>query len=74
MKTAVINIIARVGGEGLAGVHGYSMCTHVHTQTLDKAGHYTIAHLSGLNACIIIVVCNAIAPRVCTLVLFIIML
>ena len=38
---AVINIhvVVRVGGEGLAWVQRYSMCTHVHAQTLDKAGH-----------------------------------
>ena len=38
MGTTVINIIAPVGGEGLAWVRGYSMCTRVCAQTLDKAG------------------------------------
>ena len=39
LGTTVINIIAHVGGEGLAWVQGYSMCTRVRAQTLDKAGH-----------------------------------
>ena len=29
------------------------MCKRIRAQALDKAGHLTIAHLSGLNACII---------------------
>ena len=39
MGTTVINIIVHVGGEGLALVRGYSMCTRVRAQALDKAGH-----------------------------------
>ena len=46
MGTTVINIIAHVGGEGLAWVRGYSMHTRTctdprqdRTQTLDKTGH-----------------------------------
>ena len=35
MGTTVINIILRVGGEGLAWVRGYSMCTRVHAQAQD---------------------------------------
>ena len=58
MGITVININAYVGGEGLVWVRGYSMCTCVRAQTLDKAGHRLyIAHLSGLNACIICAGC-----------------
>ena len=39
MGTTVINIIAHVGGEGLPWIRGYSMCTRVRAQALDKAGH-----------------------------------
>jgi len=39
MGTTVINIIVRVGGEGLPWVRGYSMCTCVRGQALDKTGY-----------------------------------
>ena len=59
MGTTVINII----GEGLAWVQGYSM--HMCTCTDPRQGRtQTIAHLSGLNACII---CGLNACIICGL-------
>ena len=57
MGTTVINIIAHVGGEGLAWIQ---VCAHAYRVDLMLA--------SSVQA---VVVCNATAPRVCTLVLFI---
>ena len=48
------------------------MCTHVHAQTIDKAGHQTIVQLSGLKPTMFassvqaVVACSATALRVCT--------
>ena len=56
-------------------------CTYVHRpyNQQDKAGHYTIAQLSGLKPAMLassvqaVVACNATALRVCTLVPFILL-